>query len=95
MPDQRRAPHILALGIAGVPAGALRTVLASRGVYISTGSACADSDAKPSAALAAIGLPADAGMVRLSFGARHDRREVDAAADDPRRRRGRAAHAAA
>ena len=42
VPDPRRAPHILALAVPGVPAAALRNVLASRGVYISTGSACAD-----------------------------------------------------
>lgn len=70
VPDQRRAPHILALGFPGVPAGALRTVLSSRGVYVSTGSSCAERDAKPSAVLAAIGLPEDTGMCRLSFG--HD-----------------------
>ncbi len=68
VPDHRRAPHILALGIPGVPASALRNTLASRGVYISTGSACADGDAKPSPVLEAIGLPPDHGMVRLSFG---------------------------
>jgi len=67
VPDHRRAPHILALGIAGVPASALRNVLSSRGVYISTGSACADGDTKSSPTLEAIGLPADHGMVRLSF----------------------------
>src|SRR6185436_9084545 len=50
VPDQRRSPHILAFGFPGVPATALRTVLASRGVYISTGSACAERDGhgKPS-----------------------------------------------
>src|SRR4051812_11636698 len=70
VPDQRRSPHILALGLAGVPAAALRTVLASRGVYISTGSACAERDGhgKPSPALVAIGLLPDTGMCRLSFG---------------------------
>jgi len=70
VPDQRRAPHILALGLAGVPATALRTVLASRGVYVSTGSACASGGAgeKPSAVLAALALPEDVGMCRLSFG---------------------------
>jgi cysteine desulfurase len=67
VPDQRRAPHILALGFAGVPATAMRTVLASRGVYISTGSACAEVDQKPSAVLTAIGLAAEVGMARLSF----------------------------
>lgn len=70
VPDQRRAPHILALGFKGVPAGALRTVLSSRGVYVSTGSSCAERDEKPSAVLAAIELPEDTGMCRLSFG--HD-----------------------
>jgi len=80
VPDQRRAPHILALGIPGVPATALRTVLSSRGVYVSTGSACADRDSKPSAVLTAIGLPADVGMVRLSFGLETTAAEVEAAA---------------
>lgn len=68
IPDQRRSPHILALGFQGVPATALRTVLSSRGVYLSTGSSCAERDSKPSAVLEAIGLPADTGMGRLSFG---------------------------
>ncbi|TMQ14454.1 MAG: aminotransferase class V-fold PLP-dependent enzyme [Deltaproteobacteria bacterium] len=78
VPDQRRSPHILALGLAGVPATALRTVLASRGVYISTGSACAERDGhgKPSPVLVAIGLPPDTGMCRLSFG--HDTTTDDA-----------------
>jgi cysteine desulfurase len=94
VPDHRRAPHILALGIAGVPATALRTVLASRGVYISTGSACAapghggpgqgsdpgQGESKPSPVLEAIGLPADHGMVRLSFALDTTLDEVEAAA---------------
>jgi cysteine desulfurase len=80
VPDQRRSPHILALGIRGVPASALRTVLSSRGVYVSTGSACAERDTKPSAVLEALGLPADAGMVRLSFGLETTTEEVDTAA---------------
>jgi cysteine desulfurase len=80
VPDHRRAPHILALGMRGVPAGALRNVLASRGVYVSTGSACADAETKPSAVLVAIGLPQDHGMVRLSFALDTTVDEVDAAA---------------
>jgi cysteine desulfurase len=67
VPDHRRAPHILALAVASTPASALRNVLSSRGVYVSTGSACADGDTKPSASLEAIGLPQADGMVRLSF----------------------------
>jgi cysteine desulfurase len=80
VPDHRRAPHILALGIAGVPASALRNVLASRGVYVATGSACAEGDSKPSATLEAVGLPQDHGMVRVSFGHDTTADEVDAAA---------------
>jgi cysteine desulfurase len=70
VPDVRRAPHILALGFRGVPAPALRTVLSSRGVYVSTGSACAErreGNDRPSPALEAIGLPPEVGTCRLSF----------------------------
>ena len=81
VPDQRRSPHILALGFAGVPAGALRTVLASRGIYISTGSSCAGTETKPSVVLAAIHLPEDVGMARLSFAHDTTAAEVGAAAD--------------
>jgi len=49
-------------------------------VYISTGSACADGDAKASPVLEAVGLPADHGMGRLSFGIDTQAAEVDAAA---------------
>ncbi len=80
VPDHRRAPHILALGIAGVPASALRNVLASRGVYVATGSACAEEGAKASPVLVALGLPQSTGMVRLSFGLDTTAEEVDAAA---------------
>lgn len=81
VPDQRRSPHILALGFPGVPAGALRTVMASRGVYLSTGSACAERDGKPSPALEAIGLPPDTGMGRLSFGLETTLEEIAAATE--------------
>ena len=80
VPDHRRAPHILALGIQGVPAAALRNVLSSRGVYVSTGSACADGETKASPTLEAIGLAADHGMVRLSFALDTKPDDVDAAA---------------
>ncbi len=79
VPDVRRAPHILALGITGVPATAMRTVMSSRGVYLSTGSACAEGTSKPSPALVALGLPENAGMVRLSFGLDTQGADVDAA----------------
>jgi cysteine desulfurase len=81
IPDRRRSPHILALGFQGVPASALRTVLSSRGVYLSTGSSCAERDSKPSAVLEAIGLPQDTGMGRLSFGLDTTPEEVATATD--------------
>jgi cysteine desulfurase len=65
-----RSPHIVSIALRGVPAGALRNVAASRGVYLSTGSACAERDNKPSATLAAVGIGPDWGVARLSFG--HD-----------------------
>lgn len=80
VPDRRRAPHILALAFPGVPAGALRNVLSSRGVYISTGSACAERDSKPSPILEAMALPADTGMARLSFGLDTTPNDVETAA---------------
>jgi cysteine sulfinate desulfinase/cysteine desulfurase-like protein len=56
-------------------------VLASRGICVSTGSACADGGThKASAALVALGLPEDHGMVRLSFAHDTTADEVDAAA---------------
>ncbi len=75
VPDHRRAPHILALAVPNTPATALRNVLSSRGVYVSTGSACSDGEAKASPVLEAIGLPEADGMVRISFG--HDTTHAD------------------
>ena len=49
--------------------------LASRGVAVSTGSACAERDARPSPAIAALGLGPSWGLVRVSFG--HDTTEDD------------------
>jgi cysteine desulfurase len=73
-----RAPHVVPLAFRGVPAAALRNTLASRGVAVSAGSACAERDARPSAALTAIGLGPEWGVVRVSFG--HDTTEADVAA---------------
>lgn len=75
-----RAPHLVSLAFEGVSADGLRTVLASRGVIASSGSACAAPGARPSGALAAIGLPATWGMVRLSYGLETTAAEVEAAA---------------
>jgi cysteine desulfurase len=81
VPDQRRAPHILSLAFARVSATSVRERLASRGVCVSTGAACAEGTTKASPALASIGLPADHGMVRLSFALDTSAEEVAMAAD--------------
>jgi cysteine desulfurase len=75
------APHIVSLAFERVSADGLRNVLASRGVIASSGSACARPGAKPSGTLAAIGLPATWGMVRLSFGHQTTMDDVRAAAE--------------
>ena len=76
-----RSPHIVPLAFERVAAGALRGVLSSRGVYVSTGSACAERDVKPSAVLAAIGLGPDWGVARFSFERATTEAEVDRAAE--------------
>ncbi len=78
--DSPRTPHIVSLAFDRVSADGLRNTLASRGVIVSSGSACATPGAKPSGTLAAIGLPATWGMVRLSFGHYTTREEVAEAA---------------
>ncbi|MBP6632301.1 MAG: aminotransferase class V-fold PLP-dependent enzyme [Kofleriaceae bacterium] len=71
-----RAPHILSVALRRVSAAGLRNVLISRGVYVSTGSACAERDSKPSAVLAALGLGPDWGVARLSLGLTTTQAEV-------------------
>ncbi|HTJ44908.1 MAG TPA: aminotransferase class V-fold PLP-dependent enzyme [Kofleriaceae bacterium] len=75
-----RSPHIVALAFERVAASALRNTLSSRGVYISTGSACADRDSKPSAVLQALGLGNDFGVARFSFERTTTAEEVEMAA---------------
>jgi cysteine desulfurase len=79
--DAIRAPHILSLGFRRVTAEAVRNTLNSRGVAVSTGSACATSQgggaAHGSVALAAMGVGQDVAMVRLSFGHQTTLAEVE------------------
>jgi cysteine desulfurase len=74
LPEARRngeaahaAPHILSVGLPGVPAEPLLHALEAEGVYVSAGSACHAKDKKPSATLRAIGVPDDMGVIRLSL----------------------------
>lgn len=78
--EEVRAPHILALGFAKVSAEALRNTLASRGVSVSTGSACAQHTGHGTHVWAALGVPQDVAVVRLSFGWQTQHAEVEQAA---------------
>ncbi|WP_428264215.1 cysteine desulfurase family protein [Haliangium sp.] len=75
-----RAPHVLSLAFAGVPAEPLLHVLESRGVLVSAGSACSARSKNPSPVLQALGLGDEYGTLRLSFGRDTTAAEVDTAA---------------
>jgi len=62
-----RVPHIASLLLPGVPAEPLLHALEARGIYVSAGSACASKEKGPSHVLKAIGVPDDAGTLRVSL----------------------------
>ena len=78
---EHAAPHIVSLGFPGTPAEPLLHALEAHGVYVSAGSACAAKDKKPSAALRAIGVPDDVGVLRFSFGRFTTEADIDRAAE--------------
>jgi cysteine desulfurase len=78
--DAPRASHVVSLAFRA-PAEPLLHVLESRGVLVSAGSACAERERRPSPVLAAMRLPPDLGVVRISFGQVTTRDEVAAAAE--------------
>ena len=79
------APHILAVSLAGWPAGNIVNDLGAQGVCVSAGSAC--HQGKPSHVVAALKLPrcVAAGVIRLSFGPGTTEAEIDACAQALRR----------
>lgn len=81
------APHILAVSLAGWPAGNIVNDLGAQGICVSAGSAC--HQGKPSHVVAALKLPrrAAAGVIRLSFGPGTTEAEIDACARALRRHR--------
>lgn len=78
---EHAAPHVLSLGLPGVPAEPLLNALSAAGVYVSAGSACHARDKKPSATLRAIGVPDDVGTIRLSLSRDTTDDEIARAAD--------------
>jgi len=77
LPEQG-APHIVSLSLPGIRSQALMSFLESRGVYVSSGSAC--SRGRRSHVLTAMGL--SPGMIdsaiRVSFEFQTDREDIDA-----------------
>lgn len=76
-----RAPHILSVGIAGVPRDVLPGALDLEGVAVSAGSACRSGSSEPSHVLVALygGEAARVATVRFSLGRTTTRSEVEAA----------------
>jgi cysteine desulfurase len=74
------APHILSIGLPGVPAEPLLHALEAEDVYVSAGSACHAKDNKPSPTLRAIGVPSSIGVIRLSLSRLTTDEEIERAA---------------
>lgn len=55
--DERSAPHIISVGIAGVRSEVLLHTLEGKGIYVSSGSACASNHPAISGVLKGIGTP--------------------------------------
>lgn len=73
------APHIVSLTMPRIKSETMLHYLSSKGIYVSSGSACSSHDAHLSSAMLAFGLTereADT-TVRVSFGVTNTREEVD------------------
>jgi cysteine desulfurase len=78
---RRRAPHISNLQFPGIDGEALLMALDGRGVWVSSGSACAALGTEPSHVLVAMGLPPEAvkGSIRFSLALDTTDAEIDEA----------------
>jgi len=76
----RRAPHIVALTVPGLPSEVLVNMLEARGVCVSSGAACHSRSSLRSHVMEAMGLQASAGVIRVSLSCGHTTEaEVDRA----------------
>ena len=80
--DKTRLPNFMPISLPGLDAERLIFALEMRGVYVSTGAACAASKGEKSATLTAIGLDdkAIAGSLRITLGAPTSEQDVEEAA---------------
>ena len=81
--DETAAPHIMSVRIKGVRAEVLLHALEDKGIYVSSGSACASNRPHLSETLAAIGTPASEmdNSIRISLSVMNTMEEMDRAAD--------------
>lgn len=73
------APHIVSLTLPSIKSETMLHYLSSRGIYVSSGSACSSHERRLSSAMLSYGLnerEADA-TIRVSFGVQNTREEVD------------------
>ena len=82
--DKTRLPNFMPISLPGLDAERLIFALEMRGVYVSTGAACAASKGEKSATLTAIGLDdkAIAGSLRITLGAPTTEADVKKAAEE-------------
>ena len=79
IPTGKRAPHILNLTLPDIKSETMLHHLDSRGICVSSGSACSSHSVKISSSLAAFGLTAHEAdcSLRVSLSAQNDEYEVD------------------
>lgn len=77
---ERFAPHILSLTVPGIKSETLLHFLSSKGIYVSSGSACSSNSHHLSSALIAYGKTADEAdsTVRVSLSHRNEISDIDA-----------------
>ena len=79
VPDCRYAPHIMSLTLPGVRSETMLHFLSSKGVFVSSGSACSSNSGHKSHVLLSFGLPekeADS-TIRVSFGVQNTENDVE------------------
>lgn len=77
--NSQEAPHIASISFVGVRAEVMLHALESKGIYVSSGSACSSNKKKESAVLTSMGLaePRIESTLRFSFGEDNTEEEVD------------------
>lgn len=82
-PEMYRVPNIISVSFYNVDGESLKLFLDTKGICVSTGSACHSGNSEPSHVLKAIDVPDKCinGTIRISFNNLNDREEVEYLAD--------------